>query len=491
MRRHYSRLFVFGVSVLLSLMYCPPYDLELDDKEIFRYTGLAILRGQVPYRDFFDHKPPMIFFINAAGLLMGGHWGLWLINALLALLATAFLFNLCRQYRSPFPWLLPLLFNLMIRDRLISLGINMTREYTTFFLVLFFCILLGKYRYRHFLLGLLTALTFFTQQDQVLPLLPFLFYALLATDPVPVTTRMIRLGAGFLSITLPLLLYFAFHRSLSYFWNDSFLFNFFVYTAPKKSLGEHFRSIKRVLDNGNYEIPFMVALILGITSLFLQNKNKALTLAALAALLLTMAPEFMGGRLGCGEIPEDFIYYFLPVSAGVCILLFTAFAFTDDKVLADRTAQLPYAVLLCCSLVYTALQHGTHLVRRDQDPAIHAPELSYLRQQNLADYQLYVFFDNQYIFFYNELKILAPSPWLYHHFWCNIPRWDPDHRILESIASDLLRHRTTYIVMETDMLSRIELSANRDWWLSFIRAHYQPVPLPGTPHSMLWKWKEN
>jgi hypothetical protein len=492
-KRHfnYSRLFVSGVSILLSLIYCPPFDQELDDKEIFRYTGLAILRGQVPYRDFFDHKPPMIFFINSAGILLGGPWGLWLINTLLALLATLLLFRLCRQYRLPYPWLLPLLFNLMLRDRLISLGINMTREYTTFFLIIFFCVLLGKYRYKYFLLGLLSALIFFTQQDQVLSLIPFLFYIFLATVSVPVLTRLIGLCAGFLSITLPLLVYFALHRSLSFFWEDAFVFNFAVYTTEKKSIGDHFRTIKHALDAGNYEIPFMVALILGITALFLQNKKKRLVLAALVTLFLSMAPEFMGARVSRFGVFANFTYYFLPVSASVCMVLFTVFAFTEDAILADRTAQLPYALLLCCSLSYTALQHSTHMSRRDSDPTLNRPELSFLRQQKVGDYQLYIFYEGQYIYFYNELKILAPSRWIYQHFWSYYANWDPDHRLLESIAEDLLRHHTTYIIMDAGTLSDFYNPSNREWWLSFMQDHYQPVSLPGIQHSILWKLKEN
>ncbi len=101
-RQYYSLFFVMGVCLLLSLFYCPPFDLLLDDKEIFKYTGMAILRGNVPYRDFFDHKPPMIFFINAAGLVFGP-WGLWMINTLLAMLSTLLFFDVCRQYRLPFP----------------------------------------------------------------------------------------------------------------------------------------------------------------------------------------------------------------------------------------------------------------------------------------------------------------------------------------------------------------------------------------------------
>src|SRR5262249_15700582 len=53
---YYGLFFLLGISLLLSLSFCPPFDLMLDDREVFKYAGMAILRGQVPYRDFFDHK---------------------------------------------------------------------------------------------------------------------------------------------------------------------------------------------------------------------------------------------------------------------------------------------------------------------------------------------------------------------------------------------------------------------------------------------------
>jgi len=142
-KRHLSLLGILLASVLLSLLYIPRYNLFTADKEIFRYIGMVILKGGVPYRDIFDHKPPLIFFLNYAGLLMGT-WGLWLIDASLALLATYLFFQLGRKYHLPYPWLPPLLFNLMIRDNLICLGMGMSREYTSIFLVIFFCVLLGK-----------------------------------------------------------------------------------------------------------------------------------------------------------------------------------------------------------------------------------------------------------------------------------------------------------------------------------------------------------
>lgn len=486
-RPYYSLLFVLGACLLLCLVYCPPYDLLLDDKDIFKYTGMAMLRGDVPYRDFFDHKPPMIYFINCAGIFFGP-WGLWTINTILATGSTLLFFNLCRQYRLPFPWLLPLLFNLMVRDYLISLGSNLTREYTSFFTILFFCVLLGDSRYRYFLLGFLMALIFFTQQEQVLPLVPLLIYAL-ANDASPLWQRMVRTGIGFLSLTLPILVYFAANHSLVYFWQAAFQFNLSVYTTQNKPFIDHFRSIKYILDTGNFELPFMIALVLGTAALFLKNKKKGLLIATLTALILTMSPEFMGGRANAWNNPGYFISYFLPLSASVGMVLFTVFAFTEDRVLAGRKAQLPFVFLLCCSPGYTVLQHGTHLQNNAGDPIMKVPELAYLRRQSPRDYQVYVFFDNQYIFFYNELKILAPSRWIYQHFWAHYERWDTDHRLLDTIGQDLLRHRTTFVIMDTATLARFRIPANRDWWLAFMQAYYEPVAVPGSTKPILWRLK--
>lgn len=480
-RQYYSVVFIISACLLLSLFYSPPFDPVYHDTEVYGYAGMAIMKGQVPYRDFFDHKPPLIFFVNFAGLLMG-RWGLWIIDFFLVLLSTLTFFDLCRKYKLPYPLLLPLLFNLMIRDFLIFPDIGMTREYTAMFQLLFFCVLLGKYRHRYLLLGILGGLTFFMQQDQVFALVPFGVYALLMDDPMPVRNRLIRLVSGFLTITLPILIYFAGHHALGYFWYDAFQFNFSWYTAEKKSLGDHFRSIKLILDNTNYEFPFMIAVTLGVTALFLQNKRKGLVLAALTAVFFSMSSEFLKGKN-----EHDYLaYYFVSLSASLPILLFTVFAFTEDRILADRKAQLPYGFLLCCSLCYTALQHGTHLERRNLD----SPVLNYLREHKPGDYQVYIFTCGDYNFVYNELKTLSPSMWIYQHFWRWYDRWDADGHLLRSIGQDLIRHRTTYILVDSKEFDEFRNAASMAWWKSFLEDHYQPVQLSGTGTVTIWKIKD-
>ncbi|MBS1664658.1 MAG: hypothetical protein JST68_26670 [Bacteroidetes bacterium] len=489
-RQHYYSLFLLlGASLLLSMAFSPPFDLSVSDKEFFKYTGMAIMRGQVPYRDFFDHKPPLIYFINYAGYILGP-WGLWLINTGLCLAVTFFFFRICTQFKLTFPWLLPLLFNLMIRDNMISVGANFTREYSTYFVMLFFITLMSKIRYRYFLLGLFTALTFFTQQDQVLLLVPFLLHAFLSKDTASYASRFIRMSAGFLSVTAPIIAYFALNHSLTYFWEDAYVFNFSIYIREKKTLAEHFKTIKRVLDGGNYEVPFMTAAALGLTALWTRHKQKALLLAALLSVILCMSSEWMGGRLEGTSESKDFVGYFLPLSATVCIVLFVVFAFTEEPWLLDRRLQLPYAALLIISLSYTALQHGANLPRRKDQSSLNRPELAYLKEQNLKDYQLYAFLDEDYALFYTTLKTLSPNRWAYQQFWLWYRTWDKDQKTLQSIADDLTRHHTTYLLMTPERITEMINPDCRTWWMNFVTSHYQPLAVPGGREGVLWKIKE-
>jgi hypothetical protein len=488
--RRYTFPLLATASLLLSFCYCPRYDVGISDKEIFTYCGWAITKGLVPYRDFIDHKPPLIYFAHWLGLLSGGVWGLWTLNAGLALLATFFLFDTCRRCKAPFPWLPPLLFNLMLRDNLISEGTNLTREYTAFFYIFFFCLLLSNYRYRHFGMGLLAGLTFFMQQDQLFPLLPFFVYVLFPIDRGAAQKRIFSIAAGFLSVAIPLIVYFAIHGALLDFWQQAFLFNMHTYTAQPKSFGDHFRSIKRVLDAGNYELPFMISLIMGLTALVWKGEKKGLILAALAGMLLTMSPEFLGGRFNGHAAVIDYVYYFLPLSASVAVLVAVVFIFGDKYLPRPSIARLPIVVLLIASLGYTVLQHGTHLPRRDQDPYLNTPERQYLRAYPPGNYQLFIMQEEDLIGCYYEFRILAPSRWIYQHFWSWYDNWDADGRIFRSIGQDLLDHHTTYVLVNTEKLATFRNQRDYDWWMNFMKAHYRQLDLPDHPHSRLWMLKD-
>ena len=67
------------VVIWLNLSWRPDVSQLPPDSGFYAYYGKAILDGQIPYRDVWDDKPPLGYYLNALGLLVFGQtpWGVW------------------------------------------------------------------------------------------------------------------------------------------------------------------------------------------------------------------------------------------------------------------------------------------------------------------------------------------------------------------------------------------------------------------------------
>jgi hypothetical protein len=486
-KSHYSLLFVILGSIALNFLNSPLSEIFFDDKEIFKYAGLVIYKGGVPYRDFFDHKPPLIYFLNAFNWF-GSPWIPWTLDTLLVLFASLLFYWLCKKNKLAWPWFFPLLFNLLIRYSLVSFGNGMTREYTTVFLLIFFCVMQGNARYKYYIMGLLSGLICWMQQDALITLAPFLIYSFYLSEVTgsgTAGTRILSFSAGFLTISLPLLLYFISHQSLSYLWKDAFLFNL---QAPGRQPGffEEVKAIKHALHETEFEMAFYTALILGIAALFLKKKKKpGLLYMALLTLALSFAGEFLTGRLSAGA---GFVYYLLPLAASIPILVFAVFTETQVSFLQDKTAQFIFYLILSTTLLLGTLRFATGFRFSSNKEAWFAglPEIEYLKTQSLSDYELYVFDDSNLIYLYNYYKILSPSPWIYHYFWNWSPDWDRDNKIFLSIIQDLQSHKTRFILDCSEAKNSIKNTAVQNQWQQFLLSHYAMI-IKDSSDRKLWR----
>lgn len=86
--------FITSITTLLSIN--SPFSKVFPwlDSSGFLYDGKSLLSGLIMYNDFFDHKGPLIFVINAFGLLIGGIKGVWLLEFISILL---FLYFSCKS----------------------------------------------------------------------------------------------------------------------------------------------------------------------------------------------------------------------------------------------------------------------------------------------------------------------------------------------------------------------------------------------------------
>lgn len=100
------------------------------DPAIFAYEGALVRAGGMPYVTFWDHKGPLIYLINAAGLsISGGHiWGVWAAGLVAILAAAGMGYRAMRDAAGPTGALVGVLFFLFALSG-IETASNMTEQY--------------------------------------------------------------------------------------------------------------------------------------------------------------------------------------------------------------------------------------------------------------------------------------------------------------------------------------------------------------------------
>jgi hypothetical protein len=325
------------------------------------------------------------------------------------------------------------------------------------------------------------------QQDALITLAPFFFYSIFSKEgvaPPDPGKRILSVTVGFLTISLPLIFYFESRHSLSYLWEDAFLFNL---NAPGRyvSFYEKIKAVKHAIHESEFEMAFYTSFILGITALFLKTKKQGLLCAALFALFLSFAGEYLSGRLLAGNA---FIYYLLPLAATIPILVYTVFNGSPASFLLDKTAQLTLNLILSSTLFLGTLRYasGFRFASDKKSWFTGIPEVEYLDTLILNDYQLFVFDDSNFIYLYNKHKILAPSPWIYHYFWNWSPGWDKDNRIFHSIIQNLQTHETRFILDCSEARSDIKNKTVYNEWQQFLQNNYSEI-IKDSSNRKLWK----
>ncbi|MBO7489161.1 MAG: hypothetical protein J6T88_02670 [Bacteroidales bacterium] len=77
-----SVLFIFFFSTTTSPLFRHYPFWFYGDSGVFREMGLCLLNGNTPYVDLFDHKGPVLWFIQALGIWISQQWGLMLLQSI-------------------------------------------------------------------------------------------------------------------------------------------------------------------------------------------------------------------------------------------------------------------------------------------------------------------------------------------------------------------------------------------------------------------------
>lgn len=92
-------LLVLGASVVF-LVQCTanPWQLSpaITDSGVFQYIGMLMAKGYMPYRDIFDHKGPLLLYLNYLGYRIHPLHGIWFVELLSLFAAFAGMYRAAR-----------------------------------------------------------------------------------------------------------------------------------------------------------------------------------------------------------------------------------------------------------------------------------------------------------------------------------------------------------------------------------------------------------
>lgn len=98
------------------------------DSSVFMTIGRGMANGMVPYRDFFDHKGPLIYFINFIGCLINDFHGIWLLEVLAIFVSVVFSYLTVKKLFGRFAALLSVSAGFTLLSLSFECG-NLTEEF--------------------------------------------------------------------------------------------------------------------------------------------------------------------------------------------------------------------------------------------------------------------------------------------------------------------------------------------------------------------------
>jgi hypothetical protein len=337
---------IYAIAATLIFIILLPccFNLPVRDSGIFLYEGQSFLRGEIPYRDVWDNKPPMINFINALGLFIsnGSLWGVVLlqyivlyVSFIVGFISIKKRFGLWPAIFGSFAWVLSFI------D--VFEGGNLTEEYALIcqFLSLYLFDRSEEkkfYSWRGFLIGGLFAISFLFKQNLIGIWIAIGLYLILK-NIINRTWRslILNLGSitlGFISIFAVTISYFWIHNSLYLFWDVAFRYNFLY--SSSTTLFQRIGTIAAGAFNLSWSPFLFIAWILAIANYFQGNDSKIINSPLLALMIILYPIEMILSSLSGRGYPHYFMAW-LPV----LFLLLSYFVFYVLNLVKKREIYSP------------------------------------------------------------------------------------------------------------------------------------------------------
>lgn len=239
-RRKFQEIALFlliGIIATLAFFPLNPdlYPYAGRDSSAFALVAKGMLSGKVPYLDLWDHKPPMIYFINLIGLLIspGSFWGIYIIEVLFLIVSVLLLINTTKRQLLLLELLFLGVFFIQLNLRLSSGG-NSTSFYPQVFqLGLVYLVSQGRSGTQNprrlLLIGCFAATVLLFRQTSLGIFAAWLVFDIVRNAIHSPGLWLKKTGSwlfvGFISVALPITLYLLITNSFDHFLDQAFIFN--------------------------------------------------------------------------------------------------------------------------------------------------------------------------------------------------------------------------------------------------------------------------
>lgn len=469
-------IFLLFITILLSYYISPFFKSPQYDRQVFVYGSMTILKGGVPYKDFFDHKPPLIFLILALGWPFKW-WGVWMVGVLAKWIASVYLYKAAVKLKVGLSILVPLCFLVTLLDPFIICLGSFTREYTAVFIAIALSVILMNPGKKYIVTGLLFGLTFFTQQEEILALIPFIVWHLCTHEDNQFQfnmklffQRILKMILGFLIVLIPLLLWLFAKGALTTFWEQAFLYNFFIY-RPSNPIPVRLSNALALFYHSR--IGFFIAGFLILHFYFVVKKtNRALHLTAIITFLLFVLLKSVYSRLG--EM-YNMQHYFMGFSA---LFAISALLILREWNLYLQTLKWKLAAgfifLLSSWFLWENALTSAFTEKEDVYYKRMQEILPVIQEVKNKDGQLFIFRNTAYIHLYNQLNCLAPTKWIYTTTYNSTLDAEKVEIFVTEIIESLEKYKTSYII-DLSVEYPLHSSFYKSKWNHYLDANYSII----------------
>ena len=279
-------LYIFSAVLTTLYLYSRIITLQVPlsrDEGAYAYLGRLAMNGKIPYRDFYEMKPPLLYYLYGTGGFLFGYSDTGLrLFALFLNLATAFIiYKTCRKiFNKPVSFFASSTYLILLINAA-AFGFAMISEHlVNLFLAAAFLVLLNRnYKYNVFVSGFIFGLALMIKQSALIIAAPAFLYIVFQAwkerDKVNFYKPILFFGAAYLTVVILAVLALNVSGALkeAVYWLWTHPSQYASSVESKNILGYFINSINALYSQSPVLLSIFVISLLWSAGRFLKSKK--------------------------------------------------------------------------------------------------------------------------------------------------------------------------------------------------------------------------